>query len=218
MKVVDPYATLGVNRDATLAQIRSAHRRLVAQFHPDRNKDAGAPARFAAITKAWKILSDPGMRAQYDETGAVSVEPDLTTVMALQTISQMLSDMVDQIGDGPYQMNPVKVMADAFRKSQKKHEMALAGFEKKIKLIERAMARFKYKGDDPDGNLVHSVMRGNMTSLHQQAAKARNEIQACIVGVELVERYDFEADPPAPWAGPAMTSTFAVGAGTSSTG
>src|SRR2546423_627725 len=48
----DYYGLLGVARNATEEQIRSAYRKLARQFHPDVNKDTGAPEKFKQITEA----------------------------------------------------------------------------------------------------------------------------------------------------------------------
>ncbi len=63
----DPYATLGLSRTATDAEIRKAHRRLVRLSHPDINPDdPEAEARFVAITAAHDLLKDPAKRARFD--------------------------------------------------------------------------------------------------------------------------------------------------------
>ena len=67
MAARDYYEVLGVNRSATADEIRRAHRKLALQFHPDRNKDKSAPARFAEIQQAYEVLSDEDKRKRYDE-------------------------------------------------------------------------------------------------------------------------------------------------------
>lgn len=63
---VDPYAELGVSRDASSEEIRRAYRRVARRHHPDVNRDPGGPERFAAAACAYEILSDPAARARYD--------------------------------------------------------------------------------------------------------------------------------------------------------
>ncbi len=65
----DFYETLGVARNATAEDIKKAYRKLAFQFHPDRNKDAGATERFKEINEAYQVLSDPERRASYDQFG-----------------------------------------------------------------------------------------------------------------------------------------------------
>jgi curved DNA-binding protein CbpA len=65
----DYYALLGVEPDATLAQIKKAYRKLARLHHPDTNPgDPQAAARFRQITEAYDTLSDPGRRETYDQT------------------------------------------------------------------------------------------------------------------------------------------------------
>jgi len=63
----DPYATLGVQRGASEADIKSAYRKLAKELHPDRNKDnPQAAERFSEITKAYDLLADKDKRARFD--------------------------------------------------------------------------------------------------------------------------------------------------------
>ena len=61
---------LGVSRDASEEEIKKAYRRLARRYHPDVNKDdPEAEAKFKEISEAYKVLSDPKARAQYDRFG-----------------------------------------------------------------------------------------------------------------------------------------------------
>ena len=57
------YATLGVAKTATPEEIKRAYRKLASQHHPDKGGDT---ARFQEIEAAYRVLSDPGQRQQYD--------------------------------------------------------------------------------------------------------------------------------------------------------
>lgn len=67
----NPYTTLGVTRDATLATIRSAHRKLVLTTHPDKFQDEAVKVekseQFHQVQQAYEILSDETKRQRYDE-------------------------------------------------------------------------------------------------------------------------------------------------------
>ena len=63
----DPYSALGVARDATEKDIKSAYRKLAKELHPDKNKDnPAATERFSKVTQAYDLLSDKNKRAQFD--------------------------------------------------------------------------------------------------------------------------------------------------------
>ncbi|HLY12838.1 MAG TPA: J domain-containing protein [Candidatus Limnocylindrales bacterium] len=67
----DYYATLGVKRNATPAEIKRAFRKLARQHHPDlKPGDKAAEAKFKEINEANEVLSDPDKRSKYDMLGA----------------------------------------------------------------------------------------------------------------------------------------------------
>jgi molecular chaperone DnaJ len=71
MEYRDYYATLGVGKDASQADIKKAFRRLARENHPDVNTgDGTAEKRFKEISEANEVLSDPEKRTAYDQLGA----------------------------------------------------------------------------------------------------------------------------------------------------
>lgn len=65
----DYYEVLGLSRDADQSAVKDAFRKLALKFHPDRNKAADAEERFKEIAEAYRVLSDPQKRTEYDERG-----------------------------------------------------------------------------------------------------------------------------------------------------
>jgi DnaJ-class molecular chaperone len=73
----DPYAVLGVARQASAADIKAAYRRLAKRLHPDMSPGNGAhEQRFKEVAAAYDLLSDPEKRARFDrgEIDAVGAE------------------------------------------------------------------------------------------------------------------------------------------------
>ena len=66
----DYYEVLGVAKDATADQIKSAYRKLAMKYHPDRNPgDDSAKEKFQEASEAYEVLSNPEKRQRYDQFG-----------------------------------------------------------------------------------------------------------------------------------------------------
>jgi len=65
----DYYEILGVSKSASAADIKAAYRKMALKHHPDRNKEAGAEAKFKEINEAYQVLSDAQKKQAYDTYG-----------------------------------------------------------------------------------------------------------------------------------------------------
>ncbi|XP_022054044.1 dnaJ homolog subfamily C member 9 [Acanthochromis polyacanthus] len=72
------YEVLGINKDATEADIRRSYYKVSLQVHPDRApEDPQATEKFQVLGKLYAVLSDKEQRAVYDEQGVVDEESDV---------------------------------------------------------------------------------------------------------------------------------------------
>ena len=85
------YAVLQVSPEATDQEVRSAYRRLALQFHPDKNPDPSAKARFQEISKAYAVLGNKEKRRMYDLYG-VSDET------GQDEFEDLLSELAEDLG------------------------------------------------------------------------------------------------------------------------
>ena len=103
MKYQDYYKTLGVDRGADAAAIKSAYRKLARKYHPDVSKETNAEARFKEIAEAYKTLKDPKTRAAYDQLGRFQPGQDF----------QPPPDWRQKFGDGQFSFDDID-LADLF--------------------------------------------------------------------------------------------------------
>src|SRR5262245_30381068 len=70
---MDLYIILGIERGASVGDIKRAYKRLARKYHPDINPgDRMAAAQFRQIAEAYETLIDPDRRQRYDTTGATA--------------------------------------------------------------------------------------------------------------------------------------------------
>ena len=70
----DYYEILGVPRNASAEELKSAFRKLARQYHPDVSQESDAEERFKEISEAYAVLSDPEKRSAYDRFGHAGVQ------------------------------------------------------------------------------------------------------------------------------------------------
>lgn len=65
----DYYTILGVSKNASASEIKTAYRKNALKWHPDKNRAPEAEAKFKEINQAYEVLADPKKREAYDQYG-----------------------------------------------------------------------------------------------------------------------------------------------------
>ena len=104
----DYYEVLGVARDATADQIKSAYRKLAMKYHPDRNPgDKAAEEKFKEAAEAYDVLHDTEKRQRYDQFGHQAFEGGAgggygAGGMSMDDIFSMFGDLFGGRGGGGF--------------------------------------------------------------------------------------------------------------------
>ncbi|MEW8508003.1 MAG: molecular chaperone DnaJ [Candidatus Thiodiazotropha sp.] len=138
----DYYEVLGVNKNASEADIKKAYRRLAMKYHPDRNTgDAAndAEEKFKEAKEAYEVLTDAQKRATYDQFGHAGVDPSMGGGFGggSANFSDIFGDVFGDIfggGRGPGGGSRVHRGADLRYNLQLSLEDAVAGTTVKIRV------------------------------------------------------------------------------------
>lgn len=96
----DYYEVLGVPRDASPKDIKSAYRKLAMQFHPDRNPgDEAAENQFKEAAEAYEVLSDDDKRAAYDRYGHEGLRGGAGFGGGFRSVDDIFEQFGDIFGD-----------------------------------------------------------------------------------------------------------------------
>lgn len=165
----DYYEVLGVPKNASNDDLKSAFRRLARQYHPDVNSEPDAEERFKEINEAYAVLSDAERRAAYDRYGHAGVRgPGGTTDFTVD-----FSDFADIFGDlfgfGGFgrtsrrTRNAPRRGADLQYRLELTFEEAVFGVEKEIEITrDEVCATCQGSGAEPGTSPVRcSTCNGN---------------------------------------------------------
>jgi len=141
----DFYKLLGVDKNASEAEIKKAYRKMAMKFHPDRNKEKPEKAekQFKLVKEAYEILSDPQKRSAYDQFGHAGVDnsmgggPGGFGGGGAEGFSDVFGDVFGDIfggGGGGRQRSNVQRGADLRYNLELSLEEAVGGTEAKIRV------------------------------------------------------------------------------------
>jgi len=135
----DYYEVLGIQKNASTDDIKSAFRKLARQYHPDVSKEPDAEEKFKEINEAYGVLSDPQKRARYDQYGRAGLGemggmPDYATMDFNDIFEEILGGFGFGFGGGggrsrrPHRGRDLQVHVDLT------FEEAVFGVEKTVEL------------------------------------------------------------------------------------
>jgi curved DNA-binding protein CbpA len=190
--MADLYETLGVGRDASVAEVRRAYRGKAKAAHPDAGGSAEA---FAEIARAVAVLSDPGRRERYDRTGKIDEAVDTLPARALQAIAGAFEGVLQEVQGAAdlAAVDWVGAIRARLSGAQKRGQAEKAKAEAVLVRLERLVGRFKAKG--PENHLA-AMVDNRVARQREHVTAIDANIEPLGLALEMLKAYRFDVERP----------------------
>lgn len=184
---MDLYEDLGVQRDASTDEIKSAHRRAARQHHPDVGGDRTA---FERVQMAFLVLSDPAKRDTCDRTGEVDLKVNNRLSEITQQIMAAFDAAVKQAGNSMRYQDLIANTRTLMKHKRAEMKDGLANIRAERDGAKALIKRLKFTGDgfDPIG----SVVRERLNQLEAAIPRIEREIADYGEAIAYLDNYGFE--------------------------
>jgi curved DNA-binding protein CbpA len=183
------YDILGVSKDATPEEIKTAYRNLAKIHHPDKG---GSEKEFNRIQTAYDVLSDGKRRAKYDSTGRIEKDKGFEEQFFGFVASQIVPiiERADNL-DFDLMKKAKKHVSDLIRVGTDN----IIDLGKKSKHIEAAIVRCKKKngGENIMSKILESKLH-NIKNVIEQVKEEKAFIEKCLLALDDYD-YDFTEVP-----------------------
>ena len=192
--VIDPYAMLGLERDASGEAIRLAWRKAAKGAHPDAGGDVD---NFNRLQIAYELLQDPVRRRVYDDTG---YDPQLADPKDLEGVL-MLESLVNEVildEREPGSFDPLAAMRRKLSDDIVKSRFHILELERHRNRVRQHIDRLGRKAGT---DFLGSMLRARSQSIAEAIRNAETQIQSIEQAYAMLEGYSYElaaALDPAP--------------------
>lgn len=183
--MMDPYADLGVPRNADGKTIKRAYRKRVMKEHPDRG---GNEEGFKRLQLAYDVLSDPARKDKYDRTGESGID------QAAQQAFAELASMFVQLAQAcdPDHTDLKAMVVENVNRQIEQHRMKIAENNRLVAKMERAAKRVRKKSAGE--NMVEGFFRAHILVAQNANARLEAEIARGGMILKLAEDYEWIVD------------------------
>jgi curved DNA-binding protein CbpA len=190
-KVIDPYATLGIARDADAEAVKTAYRKVAKSVHPD---SGGDTEQFGKLQACYDLLKDPVRRKVFDDTGYDPQLADPRDLKGLMMLETLVNDMIlDEREPGSF--DPVAAMRRRLSDDIVKSRFHILELERHRSRIRKHMDRL---GRRPEADVLGSMLRARSQSIAEAIKGAEAQIEAIEQAYTMLQGYGYELEAPAP--------------------
>jgi curved DNA-binding protein CbpA len=184
---VSYYDILGVEPNATQAEIKKAYRRKSSENHPDKGGTAEA---MADINRAYECLSDPAKRAFYDETGG---DAPSVSQQERDAISDAMGILMRLIEQSNLETDLIGMARQQIRGAIEIQNRTIEAVKHKQKRLRAAAKKLKHKkaGNEQHGLLTH-LLFDHADGMQREIEAIEGNIERMKRTLTVLEDYDWE--------------------------
>lgn len=191
----DPYGSLGVDRGATIEDIKGAYRRSAKRAHPDAG---GSDEQFADVTRAYRLLTDRTRRERYDATGnADEATVDNSIQAAIGVIVGFFDQFMQGAVEGNQEIENLDLLDVAKKNIQMRQGQFLTAKSKALRHIdglERVCKRSRRKRGAKGPDILSKAIKFRIIEIQRQIANTDREIKSHGDAIELLNGYEFDME------------------------
>ena len=185
--MINPYAMLGIERDADGEAVKTAYRKIAKSAHPDSGGDA---EQFGRLQACYDLLKDPVRRKVYDDTG---YDPQLADVRDLEGVVVLETLINDFILDErePGSFDPVAAMRRKLSDDIVKSRFHILELERHRSRVRKHLDRL---GRRPQADILGAMLRARSQSIAEAIRKAEGQIETIEHAYAMLEGYSYEVE------------------------
>jgi len=185
--VIDPYAMLGVARQADVEAVKTAYRKLAKSAHPDSGGDAEL---FGRLQACYELLKDPVRRKVYDDTGYDPLLADVRDLEGVVVLETLINDFIlDEREPGSF--DPVAAMRRKLSDDIVKSRFHILELERHRARVRKHIDRL---GRRPEADILGSMLRARTQSIADAIRKAEAQIETIEHAYTMLEGYSYEVE------------------------
>ena len=185
--MIDPYETLGLERDADGDAIKTAYRKAAKTAHPD---SGGDTEEFGRLQACYDLLKDPVRRKVYDSTGydpQLADPRDLKGILMLETLVNEF--ILDEREPGSF--DPLAAMRRKLSDDIVKNRFHILELERHRARVRQHIDRL---GRRPAADVLGSMLRTRSQSIADAIRNAEAQIEAIEQAYTMLEGYSYELE------------------------
>jgi curved DNA-binding protein CbpA len=183
--VIDPYAMLGIERDADDNQVKAAYRKAAKGMHPDSGGDVD---QFARLQTCYDLLRDPVRRKVFDDTGFDPQLADPRDLKGLMLLEPLVNDVIlDEREPGSF--DPLAAMRRKLSDDIVKSRFHILELERHRNRVRQHIDRL---GRKPGTDFLGSMLRARSQSIAEAIRNAEGQIQVIEQAYSMLEGYSYE--------------------------